>query len=63
MFGSDEVMARLMWVTMMGLVEIGVGHGMVGWFFLVFDGFFLFIYFFYFIIMGFCSGGILVSSG
>ena len=46
MFGFSEVMARLMWVTMMGLVEIGVGHGMVGWFFWVFDGF-LFIFLFY----------------
>ena len=32
-FGSDEVMARSAWVTVMGLVEIGVGHHMVGWFF------------------------------
>ena len=32
-FGSGEVMVRSMWVTMMGLVEIGVGHDMVGWFF------------------------------
>ena len=32
-FGSGEVMARSMWVMMMGLVEIGVGHDMVGWFF------------------------------
>ena len=34
-FGSDEVMARLVWVTVMGLVEIGEGHHMVGWFFWV----------------------------
>ena len=34
-FGSSEVMARSAWVTMMGLVEIGVGHCMVGWFFWV----------------------------
>ena len=27
MFGSGEVMARLAWVMVMGLVEIGVGHG------------------------------------
>ena len=59
-FGSGEVMARSMWVTMMGLVDIGVGHGMVGWFFWVSYGFF-FIFIFY--NMGFCSGGILVSSG
>ena len=26
-FGSNGVMARLVWVTVMGLVEIGVGHG------------------------------------
>nr|POE78196.1 hypothetical protein CFP56_79181 [Quercus suber] len=30
MFGSDEVMVRSAWVTVMGLVEIGVGHRMVG---------------------------------
>ena len=35
MFGSNDVMARLAWVTMMGLVEIGMGHRMVGWFFWV----------------------------
>ena len=43
--------------------EISVGHHMVGWFFWVSDGF---IYLFIIIIffnMGFCSGGILVSSG
>ena len=34
-FGSNDVMARLAWVTMMGLVEIGMGHRMVGWFFWV----------------------------
>ena len=58
MFGSNEVMVRLAWVTMMGLVEIGVGHHMVGWFFWVSDGF---IYLFF--NMGFCFSGILVSSG
>ena len=56
-FGSNEVMVRLAWVTMMGLVEIGVGHHMVGWFFWVSDGF---IYLFF--NMGFCFSGILVSS-
>ena len=54
MFGSGEVMARSAWVTVMGLVEIGVGHGvghrMVGWFFWVSDGgffFFNFLLFFF----------------
>ena len=65
-FGSGEVMARLAWVTVMGLVEIGVFHGvvhhMVGWFFWVSDGFiFYFLFFLYNI--GFCSSGILVNSG
>ena len=33
-FGSGEVMTRLAWVTVMGLVEINVSHRMVGlWFF------------------------------
>ena len=39
MFRFSKVMARSAWVTMMGLVEIGMGHGvghcMVGWFFWV----------------------------
>ena len=43
-FRSSEVMVRLAWVTVMGLVEIGVGHRMVGWFFWVFDGFFFFFF-------------------
>ena len=48
-FMSSEVMVRLAWVTVMGLVEIGVGHHMVGWFFWVSDGFiYLFIYYYYY---------------
>ena len=34
-FGFGEVMVRLAWVTVMSLVEIGVGHRMVSWFFWV----------------------------
>ena len=42
--------------VVMGLVEIGVGHGMVGWFFLVFDGFF-FLFFFILLIWVFVPVG------
>ena len=43
-FGFGEVMVRSAWVMVMGLVEIGVGHCMVGWFFWVlpFQWFFFF---------------------
>ena len=34
-FGFDEVMVRSTWVTVMSLVEIGMGHRMVSWFFWV----------------------------
>ena len=62
--GSDEVIARSAWVTVMGLVEISVGHHTVGWFFWVSDGFiYLFIIIIIFFNIGFCSGGILVNSG
>ena len=62
--GSDEVIARSAWVTVMGLVEIGVGHHTVGWFFWVSDGFiYLFIIIIIIFNIGFCSGGILVNSG
>ena len=61
-FMSSEVMVRLAWVTVMGLVEIGVGHHMVGWFFWVLP-FRCFFFFFFSFNMGFCSGGILVGSG
>ena len=65
MFRSDEVMARSAWITMMGLVEIGVGHRMVSWFFCVlpFRWIFIFIFIFIFFNMGFCFCGILAGSG
>ena len=52
-FGSNEVMVRLAWVTMMGLVEIGVGHHMVGWFFWVSDGFIYLFLIWVFVPVGF----------
>ena len=61
-FMSSEVMVRLAWVTVMGLVEIGVGHHMVGWFFSVLP-FRWFFFFFFFFNMDFCSGGIFMGSG
>ena len=48
-FGSKEVMVRLACVTVMGLVEIGMGHRMVSWFFWVLPfrrGFFFLIWVF-----------------
>ena len=62
MLGSNEVMVRLAWVTMMGLVEIGVGHHMVGWFFWVSDGFIYLFLIWVFVLVGFWgavgSGGV-----
>ena len=55
MFGSGEVMAGLAWVTVMGLVEIGMGHRMVSWFFWVLPfrrGFFFFLIW-VFVLVGF----------
>ena len=63
MFRSSKVMARSAWVTVMGLVEISVGHRMVGWFFWVLPFRWVFFFFFFFFNIGFCSGGILVGSG
>ena len=60
-FGFGEVMVRSAWVTVMSLVEIGVGHRMVSWFFWVLP--FLWFFFFFFNKMGFCLGGILVGNG
>ena len=59
-FMSSEVMVRLAWVTVMGLVEIGVGHHMVGWFFSVLPfRWFFFFFFFFFLIWIFVPVGFL----
>ena len=62
-FGSGEVMARSAWITVMGLVEISMGHHMVGWFFWVLSFRWVFIFKIFFFNMGFCSSGISVGSG